>query len=529
MRGVRRWRTGSVTSPFDLVVIGSGFAGSLLALLARRRGLSVLLLERGSHPRFVIGESTSPMTNLLLEEISREYDLPELLPLTAYGSWKRAYPHLGVGLKRGFSYYAHTPGESFRWDPERRNQLLVAASPNDEVSDTHWYRPDFDAFLVKLAQQYGVEYQDHASLNSVEWAPSGAKLEVERAAQSAMYEARFVVDASGPAGALRRFLPLERGPLEHAPQVRSLYSHFTGVPLFAEIAGTGGETPPFPPDDAALHHVFPGGWMWVLRFENGITSAGFTAEDWLADELGLAASVGISPAELEAVWGRFLDRFPSIGTHLREAERVERWYHAPRLAFRTGPAAGEGWALLPSSAAFVDPLFSTGFPLAILGVRRLAALLNPEADPAERAHGLAEYAAVTQREATTAARLVGGCYGAFADFPAFAALTMVYFAAASFSEMARRLDRPHLAPEFLLGGRPDFRALLERHTDAARSGDPSTLATLAQELEPFNVAGLCAPEKRNWYGVDPADVVMGAGKLNVTPAEVQELFRRMGL
>lgn len=520
-----------MTAPaqFDLAVVGSGFAGSLLALLARRQGLSVLLLERGSHPRFAIGESTSPLTNLLLEEIAREYDLPELLPLTAYGLWKRTYPQIGVGLKRGFSFYAHAAGEPFHPDPERCNQLLVAASPNNEVADTHWYRADFDAFLVELAQQYGVEYQDHASLERVSWEAGDAELKVQRVGQEADYRAQFVVDASGPAGALRRFLPLERGPLEHAPGTRALYSHFNHVPLFAEIVGTGGETPPYPPDDAALHHVFPGGWMWVLRFDNGITSAGFAAEGWLADELGLPASGGVEQLALEAVWERFLQRYPSIGAHLRGAERVEPWYHAPRLAFRTGPAAGEGWALLPSTAAFVDPLFSTGFPLALLGVRRLAALLKPEIDRAAQESGLREYAAVTHREAATAARLVGGCYAAFPNFPVFAALTMIYFAAASFSEMARRLERPHLAPEFLLGGRTDFRSLLERHTDAARNGRPSTLSMLAGELEPFNVAGLCAPEKRNWYGVDPADVVAGAAKLGVTPEEVRELFRRMGL
>lgn len=516
-------------APFDLAVVGSGFAGSLLALMARKRGLSVLLLERGSHPRFAIGESTSPLTNLLLEEIAREYDLPELLPLTAYGPWKRTYPKIGVGLKRGFSYYAHAAGEPFRPDPERRNQLLVAASPNNEAADTHWYRADFDAFLVELAQEYGVEYQDRASLEGVTWGAIGSRLEVRRAGEDSTYAARFVVDASGPAGVMRRFLPLERGPLEHAPVTRALYSHFTGVPLFAEIVGDGGETPPFPPDDAALHHVFPGGWMWVLRFENGITSAGFAVEDWLAEELGLPASGGLEQSALEGVWERFLDRYPSIGAHLRGTEQVEPWYHTPRLAFHTGPAAGEGWALLPSTAAFVDPLFSTGFPLALLGVRRLAALLALDADPAVRAAGLTEYAAVTSREAATAARLVGGCYAAFPDFPAFAALTMIYFAAASFSEMARRLERPHLAPEFLLGGRADFRHLLDRHTDAARNGTPSSLRTLAGELEPFNVAGLCVPEKRNWYGVDPADVVAGAAKLGVTPAEVQDLFRRMGL
>jgi FADH2 O2-dependent halogenase len=69
-----------VKLPVDLAVVGSGFGGALTALVARRLGLSVALLERGTHPRFAIGESTSPLANLLLEEIARRYDLPKLLP-----------------------------------------------------------------------------------------------------------------------------------------------------------------------------------------------------------------------------------------------------------------------------------------------------------------------------------------------------------------------------------------------------------------------------------------------------------------
>src|SRR5436305_6673876 len=112
--------------PFDLAIAGSGFGGSLLAMVARRLGLSVLLLERGAHPRFAIGESTSPLTNLLLEELSQRYDLPRILPLASYGTWKRAYPDLTVGIKRGFTFYGHRAGEPFRDDPERSRQLMVA-------------------------------------------------------------------------------------------------------------------------------------------------------------------------------------------------------------------------------------------------------------------------------------------------------------------------------------------------------------------------------------------------------------------
>src|SRR5690349_4595715 len=96
---------------FDIAILGSGFAGSLTAMIARRMGYSVLMLERWTHPRFAIGESTSPLTNLLLEELAVRYDLPRLLPLTSYGPWKRAYPELTVGLKRGFTFYHHEPGK----------------------------------------------------------------------------------------------------------------------------------------------------------------------------------------------------------------------------------------------------------------------------------------------------------------------------------------------------------------------------------------------------------------------------------
>ncbi len=118
-----------VTQRFDLAVVGAGFAGSLTALIARRLGLSVALVERGRHPRFAIGESSSPLANLLLEELADRYDLPRVRPLAAWGSWRREHPEIGCGLKRGFTFYAHERGRPFAADPERRDQLLVAASP----------------------------------------------------------------------------------------------------------------------------------------------------------------------------------------------------------------------------------------------------------------------------------------------------------------------------------------------------------------------------------------------------------------
>src|SRR5688572_20877235 len=151
----------------DLAIVGSGFGGSVLAMVARRLGLSVVLLERGRHPRFAIGESASPLAGILIEQLADRYDLPRLRPLSAYGTWKTAYPEIGCGLKRGFTYFRHEQDARYVAAPDRANQLLVAASPNDELSDTHWLRADVDHLLVREAVTLGAEYMDEAQVETV--------------------------------------------------------------------------------------------------------------------------------------------------------------------------------------------------------------------------------------------------------------------------------------------------------------------------------------------------------------------------
>src|SRR6266849_4332348 len=177
---------------FDIAVIGSGFAGSLIAMIARRLGRSVALIERGQHPRFAIGESSTPLANLLLEEIATEYDLPFVRPLCKWGTWQKKLPHLACGLKRGFTFYHHEFDRRFGPDPERRQQLLVGASPRDEIADTHWYRPDFDHYLVQQAQALGVDYWDEVKITRANAEPNGMRLEGERKGQSIEFVGQFV-------------------------------------------------------------------------------------------------------------------------------------------------------------------------------------------------------------------------------------------------------------------------------------------------------------------------------------------------
>ncbi len=544
----------------DLAIVGSGFAGSLMAMIARRLGRSVVLLERGQHPRFAIGESSTPLANLLLEELARCYDLPRLLPLSKWGAWQKAHPEIGCGLKRGFTFYHHSLDQPFARDSLRRNELLVAASPHDDIADTHWYRPDFDHFLVREAQSAGVEYLDEVVLKNVSEQTDAMMLSGECRGEPLTVRARLVVDATGPRGFLHQTLALAEATFENFPATQALFTHFTGVGRMQDILLGGPSStrptqsgvnsgrkdgdswnssfrssglqpavpasqPPYPPDSAALHHVFEGGWIWVLHFNNGITSAGMAATDALAEELKLQEG---GPA-----WHRLLARLPTVRAQFAKANATLPFVHQPRLSFRSGAVAGGRWALLPSAAGVVDPLLSTGFPLTLLGVTRLAAAISEDWDSPRLGARLAAYGEQTLQELDATGRLVGALYANLRDFDLFAALTRLYFAAASFSESARRLNRPELAASFLLCDDVHFGPALRLICERARQPLPPSarlelIDAIERAISPIDVAGLGRRECNNWFPARADDLRAAAHKLGASPAEIEEVLVRSG-
>jgi FADH2 O2-dependent halogenase len=510
---------------YDIAIIGSGFAGSLLAMIARRLGRSVVLIERGKHPRIVIGESSTPLTNLLLEDLTTRYDLTSLKPLAKWGTWQKAHPEVACGLKRGFTFYHHNLDNPAPFPPDRTHQLLVAASPHDEIADTHWYRADFDHLFVREAQKLGVDYYDETSLTGITQSDTEVNLTGTRHARDLTLTAKFLVDASGPHGFLHHALGLEQRELPNFPATQALYSHFSGVGGIEPSQSATNAQPPYPVDNAAVHHIFDGGWIWILQFNNGITSAGIAATDPLAARWNIA--------EGAAAWDRILEAIPPLREQFATAKPVQPFRHIPRLGFRSATIAGKRWALLPSAAGFVDPLLSTGFPLTLLGVDRLARIIERHWDGPNFEASLETYAAQTDAQLLATARLIGSLYASMNNFSVFASLSLLYFAVASFSEAARRLNKPHLAPSFLLHDHPQFGPACLRLFDRARqlkTTDESDQLSkdVLHAIEPFNVAGLGNSQRQNWYPVEAQDLIASAAKLNASPKDIQQLLHRCG-
>jgi tetracycline 7-halogenase / FADH2 O2-dependent halogenase len=486
---------------FDLAILGSGFGGSMVAMIARQLGLSVLMLEKARHPRFIIGESTTPLANLIWADLTRYYDLHELAPFAKWGSWQEQHPQIPVGLKRGFTFLQHLTEQPFLAEQERHNQLLVAASRFDAEADTHWYRPAFDAHLVECACRRNVEFIDRVLVNEVTFAGDTVRVAFQHDAREHHVRARFVLDATGPRGALCGLLGLPEQPPARMPATQGLYTHFRNVHRWDALHPES-ETPPYPVDDAALHHVFAEGWIWVLRFNNGITSAGVACRDDLAQRLRLQ--------EGTAAWHRLLQRLPSVRDQFADATVEFPFVHASQLSFRAETTAGARWALLPSAAGFIDPLLSTGFPLTLLGVERLARILEQDWGRPRFEDHLRDYGAQTRLELDRAEELIAALYATMPDFPLFARLALLYFAAAAFTEKARRRRQPQAAGHvFLLGEHPSFgpgllkvcRRAVELYATGAPA--PAVRQELREQihavLAPVDFGGLGLEERRNWH------------------------------
>ena len=501
-----------MTQSCEIAVVGSGFAGSLLARVLAVLGYDVVLLERGTHPRFAIGESSTPLANLSLERLGVRYGMADCYQLATHGRWLAHFPELRRGLKRGFTYYRHHPHQRFENRGLDSERLLVAASPHDALSDTHWLRADVDHHFVRQAVAAGVDYRDRVELTRADVAADSVRLTGSHNGAPFELRANFVIDASGPNGFLARQLSIPSGLERTETRSALVFSHFDGVRLMNDVV-PGMPEGPYPDDWAAVHHVIDEGWMYSLRFDDGVTSAGF-----LLTPSGTAALISRHGGGAASLWRGLLERYPTLASAFGEAAPVMPIAFLPRIQHRLMRAAGERWALMPHAYAFVDPLFSTGIAWGLRAVERLALAFEfaaqhrrvPDLDM------LTRYDAALGAEADQIDLVVAGAYEAMSHFDLFSAQAMLYFAAVSFAEASQRLIPKESAAwgGFLGVGDPVLEPLpresLRRLRQITHSrGDVGSVTErqdfvewVTHAIAPRNIAGLADPQRRNLYPVD---------------------------
>lgn len=499
----------------EIVIAGGGFAGSILARALHAEGRDVLLLERGRHPRFALGESSTPLANLALERLAVRYGFDDLWDLAAHGRWRRRLPEVGRGLKRGFCFYQHKPGEAFSPGPSSCRRLVVAASPDAAAADNQWLRADVDRFLFERARAGGVDCREETAVEvvSVPRGPGGGPVRLR--AGGRIVEAGLLIDATGGSP-----LAASLGVGEALPRLRTslVYSHFAGVEPFERARGWPDS--PFPERWSASHHLLEEGWMYQLRFDDGSMSAGFL----LAEDRGGAA---------ETVFVSLLGRYPSLALQFADSRPLRPVASRSGVAYRRDRAAGPGWLLLPHSYAFADPMFSTGIAWSLLAVERVADLCR-KGLPADGL--LARYGRLLAAEADHLDRLLVAAYRSMPDMDRFAAPAMVYFAAASFDELRQRLLDPPAEGWCWEGflGAADGRSRLFEELDArsaAGGGEVPLAKWVGPAIEHWNLIGLLDPRRCNAYPVDLKDMerrsAQVAAGLGLDAAELRRRWPRL--
>lgn len=488
---------------FDYLIAGSGFSGSIMAMALKKMGYSVCLIEKGQHPRFAIGESSTPIADMILRDLADDYDLPFLKKLSRYGEWQKNFPEIVCGLKRGFSYYHHKKRERFHTDDYHRNELLVAASENNQNSDTNWLRSDVDHFLVKKAVELGVDFMDQAEVRKLSRNPKSENWSVYLKSGKGLneLECKWIIDATGCSKFSTTFFNTKSSSEGFKTNSSAIYTHFDKVKRWSKyLESNRFKTADYPydPDYSALHHLIDEGWMWMLRFNNNRLSAGI-----LFDETDEVENFGWSPNEK---WKSVISQYPSLQnlfSRSRIADPPNRFMETNRLQRRLDRVYGNGWIALPHTAGFVDPLHSTGIAYTLSGVEMIMKLFKKNEDVISN---LRVYQDKVFNELTVIDLLVSMCYKTRQHFQLFTACTMLYFVASIRYEKQRL--QGEIPNTFLCAGESEINQLIQETFNEIAKLDLRSLTgseinnlvnKIRHRIEPFNSVGLMEPGAKNMY------------------------------
>jgi tetracycline 7-halogenase / FADH2 O2-dependent halogenase len=357
----------------DVIILGSGLAGSALAAVLARGGARTLVIDAGSHPRFAVGESTIPYTSMLMRLVSERYDVPEIKYLTTFENVQDRIA-TSCGIKRNFGFLYHRPGEKQRY--EECHEFPI---PKITHTENHFFRQDVDAWMLQVALQYGARVTQHARIVDVDVDEQGVTVTSD---DGRAWRARYLVDASGFRSPLAEKFGLRDAPTRLRHHSRSLFTHMVDVTPYEDTVPRGAHGNPSKWSQGTLHHLFPGGWLWVIPFNNHpratnpLVSVGLSLDPRQHPK---------SDAAPEEEFSEFIGRFPDIARQFARARPAREWVSTGRLQYSSHQTMGYRWCLTSHAAGFVDALFSRGLSntfeiINALGWRLLDALRDDDFD-----------------------------------------------------------------------------------------------------------------------------------------------------
>ena len=324
----------------DVAILGGGLAGLTLAIQLKQRdpAIRVTVLERRTHPAreaaFKVGESTV--------EIGAHY-FADVLGLRE---------HLDSEQIRKFGFrFFFSEGRN---DIDRCTELGVSQllpTPSWQLD-----RGRFENFLGEEARRLGVDFRDGAVVRAFDLSEDGSPHSVEFDHGDARHtvQARWVVDASGRAGLIKR----KRGlALANAHDVNAVWWRVDG---FVD-PNQWSEDPQWltrctPPDRwrSTNHMCGPGYWFWLIPLASG------------AHSLGIVCDAKMHPLETmnthEKAMAWLYEHQPQVARSLDKPEHgLQDFLFLRHFSYDCKQVfSGDRWALTGEAGLFLDPFYSPG-------------------------------------------------------------------------------------------------------------------------------------------------------------------------
>lgn len=397
---------------FDVVIVGSGLGGSACSIVLRKLGLSVALIERGTHPRFAIGESATPVMSKKMRFLGDLYDIPEFVALSTYDRIKGAELPINCGPKELFHYFVHDEGQVNVIHQEKLREFIVQTP---EV-DAQYLRSNSDEFMVNTAIKYGVDYLDKTAVESVDFGEEEVSVIVNDLKGSKEISCKFFIDATGFKSILgdKFDLKISGDELNTPLKSRSIFTHFDAINDFEGMLKSQAEFVDLSPVSrrrATQHHCFDGGWLWVIPFDSGRVSVGVNLD---IDKFPL------NDKQADVEFWEIISRYPIIAQLLEGKKSLMPFIKTGRMQFVNREMVGDRWAMLPASAYGLDAWFSTGLASAFIAIHRIAVMLK-EAFARNRfsRDRFLSYEYCLKREYFHVAKMIDGMYKSFKHYDVF--------------------------------------------------------------------------------------------------------------